>query len=69
MNNSSNKENFEKLNINPFSDLLLQEDIDFGANLFNETKFQHFDFPLLYSRRTNKRFRQILERFFFLFFI
>ena len=47
MNNSSDEETFEKLNINPSSakDLLLKEDIDLAANLFNDTKFQPLDPP------------------------
>ena len=44
MNNSSDEETFEKLNINPFSAKnLLKEDIDLAANLFNDTKFQPLD--------------------------
>ena len=45
MNNSSDKEIFEKLNINPFSakNLLLKEVIKLAANLFNGTKFQPID--------------------------
>ena len=47
MNNSSEEQIFEKLNINLSSanDLLLKEDINLAADSFNNTKFQMLDSP------------------------
>ena len=69
MNNSSDEETFEKLNISPFfaKNLLVKEDIDLAPNLFNDTKFQPLD--SLYSSDKLITFLHISQKIVFLFFI
>ena len=69
MSNSSDEETIEKLSLNPSSakDLLLKEDIDLTADLFNDTKFKPLDSPHSSDKLIN--FSAEFPKFGFLFFI
>ena len=70
MNDSTDEQTSEKLNINLSSanDLLLKEDINLAANLFNNTKFQMLDSPCSSEKLLNS-FAEFLKDYFSIFYL
>ena len=58
-------ESFDELTFIPFEtdDLFLKDDIDPDANMFNNSKLENLDSPLLHPWWANRLFKRIIRKY------